>query len=366
MSTTFKKKLIELSSSDNYEECLLEWKIVKFCHLNGQPLDNGEQRTEWCRCLCRHRIKYYYFMYNILLKKYIRIGRMCISQFPEYVNLQQTKTSAISNPYPKSTIKGLTPEEESQKIRLILLQQLIIKIKLTILLNIWKKNTNKNKKRRLQEQKKLEQRRQLILAREEERKAYEEYVYYYEYITREYYEKQYYEKERNLKQLILAREEERKAYKEYVYYYEYITREYYEKQYYEKERNLKQLILAREEERKAYEEYVYYYEYITREYYKEQYKEQYNKQEQEQEEHYKKIKEMTQIKKEYERLNKKENITLYLVYTRYPHLLSPSDINNIYYTENTIKIMENDIFKKQGELISTICQELAMCDTYEV
>jgi hypothetical protein len=326
MSTTFKKKLIELSSSDNYEECLLEWKIVKFCHLNGQPLDNGEQRTEWCRCLCRHRIKYYYFMYNILLKKYIRIGRMCISQFPEYVNLQQTKTSAISNPYPKSTIKGLTPEEESQKIRLILLQQLIIKIKLTILLNIWKKNTNKNKKRRLQEQKKLEQRRQLILAREEERKAYEEYVYYYEYITREYYEKQYYEKERNLKQLILAREEERKA----------------------------------------YEEYVYYYEYITREYYKEQYKEQYNKQEQEQEEHYKKIKEMTQIKKEYERLNKKENITLYLVYTRYPHLLSPSDINNIYYTENTIKIMENDIFKKQGELISTICQELAMCDTYEV
>jgi hypothetical protein len=326
MSTTFKKKLIELSSSDNYEECLLEWKIVKFCHLNGQPLDNGEQRTEWCRCLCRHRIKYYYFMYNILLKKYIRIGRMCISQFPEYVNLQQTKTSAISNPYPKSTIKGLTPEEESQKIRLILLQQLIIKIKLTILLNIWKKNTNKNKKRRLQEQKKLEQRRQLILAREEERKAY----------------------------------------KEYVYYYEYITREYYEKQYYEKERNLKQLILAREEERKAYEEYVYYYEYITREYYKEQYKEQYNKQEQEQEEHYKKIKEMTQIKKEYERLNKKENITLYLVYTRYPHLLSPSDINNIYYTENTIKIMENDIFKKQGELISTICQELAMCDTYEV
>lgn len=65
----FKKKIIELSNSDNYDDALLEWVYM------------GESFYKINNCLCGHKITDNRVVYHKETKQKIIVGNCCINKF---------------------------------------------------------------------------------------------------------------------------------------------------------------------------------------------------------------------------------------------------------------------------------------------
>lgn len=66
----FMLKIIDLSHEKTFPEVIDEWKLVDHNHAD-----------EWEKCLCGHRIKQVFYLFNQMTKVKVKAGNCCITAF---------------------------------------------------------------------------------------------------------------------------------------------------------------------------------------------------------------------------------------------------------------------------------------------
>ena len=69
----FKKHIINLSHSDNFDTAIKEWIQM--------PGIYKKQYEGTCKCICQRKIKNFYYIYNKITFKYINVGTGCYNKF---------------------------------------------------------------------------------------------------------------------------------------------------------------------------------------------------------------------------------------------------------------------------------------------
>ena len=85
----FKEHILNLSRSDNFDSALKEWIQMPNIY---KKLQHGK-----CKCICQRIIKYFYYIYNKITKKYINVGTECYKKFKFNINNNKNINKILKN-----------------------------------------------------------------------------------------------------------------------------------------------------------------------------------------------------------------------------------------------------------------------------